>query len=199
MTTPMRNRMRRSTRPADYISKSRQAEAAKWGRPGGCTFSFTGEFPDMADSQPVEAAGRRRNYMENRHTGSYHAIRQDDARRMPVINKHGVHVVTAMVLLMVMALGLGSVLLVQMGRRQEVRATIGYKQDRITVLTTECYQTERAIAAQSNDVNIRQEAVRMGLISSKGVNVHYLEAPADAVITLPDQTAIQSLASIWGQ
>ena len=39
----------------------------------------------------------------------------------------------------------------------------------------------------------------MGLISSKGVNVQYLEAPQDAVITLADRSAIQSLASIWGQ
>ena len=199
MTTLMRNRMRRSTRPADYVSKARQAEAMSWGRPGGCNFSFSGEFPDMADQQPVEATGRRRNYMEGRHTGSYHAIRQDDARRMPVINKYGVHAGTAMAIFLALIVCLGGVLLVQIGQSQEVRTAISYKQDRINVLTTECYHTERAIAAQSNDVNIRQEAVRLGLISSKGVSIHYLQAPTDAVITLSEQTSIQSLASIWGQ
>lgn len=199
MTTPLRNHMRRHTRPADFVSKSRQAEAMTYGRPGGCSFSFTGEFPDMPDHQPVEATGRRRNYTSGRTTGSYHAIRQDDTARMPAINKHGVHVLPAMVMLAALVVCLGSVLLTQMSERESVQSAINYKQDRIAVLSGECANTERAIASQSNDVNIRQEAVRMGLISSKGVDVQYLEAPADAVITLADRSAIQSLASIWGQ
>ena len=199
MTTPMRNRMRRHTRPADFVSKSRQAEAMAFSRPGGRSFSSTGEFPDMADQQPVEATGRRRNYTSARTTGSYQAIRQDDTSRMPAINKHGVHILPALVMLVALMVCLGSVLLVHMGERNEVQADINRKQDRINVLTVECANTERAIATQSNDVNIRQEAVRMGLISSKGVNVQYLEAPQDAVITMAEASVIQSLASIWGQ
>jgi nanoRNase/pAp phosphatase (c-di-AMP/oligoRNAs hydrolase) len=72
----------------------------------------------------------------------------------------------------------------------------------VSSLTTEemdrCGVTRQDIAAQSNDVNIRQEAVRMGLISSKGVSVHYLEAPKDAVITLAGTSGVTALASIWG-
>ena len=64
MTTPMRSRMRRQTRPAKYMSRSCQAEPAAWNRPGSCSFSFTGEFPGMADDQqPVEAT--------NRHAGKF--------------------------------------------------------------------------------------------------------------------------------
>lgn len=199
MTTPMRNRMRRHTRPADFVSKSRQAEAMACGRPGGRSFSFTGEFPDMADQQPVEASGRRRSYTSGYQTGSYHAVRQDDARRMPAINKHGMHVLPAMALLAALMICFGSILLVQLGERKAVQTAINQKEDRINVLTVECARTKNDIALQSNDVNIRQEAVRMGLISSKGVAVQYLEAPKDAVITLPESTVIQSLASIWGQ
>ncbi len=199
MTTPKRNRMRRHTRPADFVSKARQAEALTFSRPGGCAFSFNGEFPDMADQQPVEAKSRRRSYTAGHNTGSYEAIRRDEARRMPPVNKHGVHVLPALVMLMALMVGLGSVLLVQMGQRNAVQSAINYKQDRINVLTVACASTERDIASQSNDVNIRQEAVRMGLISSKGVNVMYLDAPEDAVITLADAAGIQSLASIWGQ
>ncbi len=199
MTTPMRNRMRRHTRPADFVSKARQAEAMAFSRPGGCSFSFNGEFPDMADQQPVEAKGRRRNYTAGHNTGSYSAIRRDDARRMPPVNKHGVHLLPALVILMALVVGLGSILLVQMGERNAIQTAINHKQDRINVLTVECASTERAIASQSNDVNIRQEAVRMGLISSKGVDVQYLDAPQDAVITMAEASVIQSLASIWGQ
>jgi len=199
MTTLANSRMRRHTRPADFISKSRKAEAMAFSRPGGRSFSFNGEFPDMMDQQPVEATSRRRNYMTGRSTGSYHAVRQDDAARMPAINKHGVRVLPAMVMILALVVCLGSVMLTQMAERDKVQTAINYKQERIATLTGECANTERAIASQSNDVNIRQEAVRMGLINSKGVSVQYLEAPQDAVITLADASVIQSLASIWGQ
>jgi hypothetical protein len=195
----MRNRMRRHTRPADFISKSRQAEARACRRPGGRSFTFTGEFPDMQDLQPVEASSRRRNYTSGTNTGAYHAIRQDDTARMPAINKYGVHVVPAMAALLVVVIFLCSIFAVQLDERAKIKNAIAAKQDRIGVLQVECGRTETAIAAQSNDVNIRQEAVRMGLISSKGVNVTYLEAPQDAVITTADQAVVAALASIWGR
>lgn len=199
MTTPMRNRMRRHTRPAEFVSKARQEEALSFSRPGGRSFSFAGDFPEMGDTQPVEATARRRSYTAGRTTGSYSAVRADEACRMPAINKHGVHVMPAMVMLMVLAVGLGSILLNAMGERSQMQRAINQKQDRINILTVDCAATERAIASQSNDVNIRQEAVRIGLISSKGVDVQYLETPADAQITLPESNVVQSLASIWGQ
>ena len=198
MTTPKRNHMRRHTRPAGYISKSRQSEAMAWGRPGSRAFSFTGEFPEMADQQPVEATGRRRNYTASHNTGSYHAVRQDETRRMPVINKYGVHFVTALAMLAVVAVVLGSFFFAKMDERGKVLDAINGREERISELTVMCGETRNAIQSQSNDVNIRQEAVRMGLISSKGVAVQYLEGPRDAVITLKDQTVIQSFASIWG-
>ena len=199
MTTLMRSHMRRHTRPADFVSKSRKAQAMAFSRPGGRTFSFNGDFPDMADPQPVEATGRRRNYTSGHNTGSYQAVHQYDTARMPAVNKYGVQFVPALVMLLALVVCLGSVMLSQLAQRDNVQHAINAKQDRIAVLSGECANTERAIASQSNDVNIRQEAVRMGLISSKGVNVQYLEAPQDAVITLADRSVIQSLASIWGQ
>ncbi len=199
MTTPMRNRMRRHTRPADFVSKSRQAEAMTYGRPGGRSFSFTGEFPDLADQQPVEAKSRRREYTTGHSTGSYHAIRQDDTARVPAIGRHGVSLMTGVAMFAAAIMVIGLVMGVQLQQRDAVLDDIARKQDRINVLTVECANTERSIASQSNDVNIRQEAVQMGLISARGVNVQYLEAPKDAVITMADQTVVTSLASIWGQ
>lgn len=199
MTTPMRNRMRRSTRPADYVSKARHAESVAAGRPGGCTFSFNGDFPDAYDPQPVEASSRRRNYTAGGQSGGYHAVRQDDAQRMPVINKHGVQGMTALAMLVVMMLVLGGILLGQMGQRSDIVNAINRKNDRVLTLAAECSRVKTNIAAQSNDMNIRKQAVLLGLISSRGVNVEYLAAPTDAVITLPESTGISSLASIWGQ
>ena len=199
MTTPMRNRMRRHTRPADFVSKSRQAEAKSYGRPGGRSFSFTGEFPDMADQQPVEATSRRRNYTSGHHTGSYHAVRHDDTFRMPAVNKYGVRFLPAMAVFAALLICMAAVLYSHMDERQNVKDSIRAKQDRIEVLEVERINAEKAIALQSSDVNIHQEAVRMGMISSQGVKVQYLEAPQDAVITLADQSVVQSFASIWGQ
>ena len=199
MTTPMRNRMRRHTRPATYVSKARQAEAVVSGRPGARSFSFHGEFPDLGDYQPVEATGRRRNYTSGHQTGSYHAIRQDETSRMPVISKYGVHYTTALAMLAVLVVFLGSILFTQLDQRSKLLSAIQTKETRIGELTVKCSNTRDDINLQSNDVNIRQEAVRLGLISAKGVAVEYLEAPTDAVITLQDQTVVQSLASIWGR
>ncbi|MBE5811447.1 MAG: hypothetical protein E7318_11020 [Clostridiales bacterium] len=198
MTTPMRNRMRRHTRPADFVSKSRQAEAMAFCRPGGRSFSFTGEFPDMQDQQPVEASSRRRQYTSGSSTGSYHAVRHDDTARTPAVSKYGVRFMPAVVMLAVLAIFLFSIFGVHMDERERISNAIDAKRDRITVLEVQCGQTRDQIATQSNDVNIRQEAVRMGLISSKGVRVNYLQAPTDAVITLTGTNGITALASIWG-
>ena len=107
MTTPMRSRMRRQTRPANYMSRSCQAEPAAWNRPGSCSFSFTGEFPGMTDDQqPVEATSRRRDYTApGRNTGAYRAVGQEDTRRIPVISKYGLRFGAAM-LAFVLLLGM---------------------------------------------------------------------------------------------
>lgn len=199
MTTPTRGRMRRQTRPAKYMSKSCQVENVSWSRPGSCSFSFTGEFPDVSDAQPVEVKSRRRSYTSGSSTGSYHAIRRDETHRMPVVNKHGVNIVAAAAMFIAVFVLLFGVVAAQLVERADVMTAINVKQDRINTLTAECASTRSAIAAQSNDMNIRQEAVRLGLISSRGVEVEYLQGPADAVITLKEQSVIQSLASIWEQ
>lgn len=199
MLTPMRSRMRRHTRPAGYISKSLKAEAVSLGRPGSRAFSFTGEFPDVADQQPVEAAPGRRQYTAHRTTGSYQAIRQDEPRRMPPINRFGVHFVTALCMLAVFVAVLGSFVAARFDQRDDLMELISSHEAEISELTVLCEQARSAIQKKTNDMNIRKEAVRIGLVSSKGETVHYLEAPADAVITtMQNQSVIQSIASIWG-
>ena len=106
MTTLAHGRMRRHTRPADFVSKSRKAEAMAFSRPGGRSFSFNGDFPEMADQQPVEASSRRRNYTTGHTTGSYQAVHQSDTARMPAINKYGVQIVPALVMLLILAVNL---------------------------------------------------------------------------------------------
>ena len=129
-----------------------------------------------------------------------------ELKRIPVILDADTGVDDTMALLLaaqhpmldVLAIFLFSIFGVQMEERERISDAIEAKRDRITVLEVQCGQTRDQIATQSNDVNIRQEAVRMGLISSKGVRVNYLQAPTDAVITLTGTSGITALASIWG-
>ena len=198
MTTPMRTHMRRSTRPAKFVSRSHQAESMAWGRPGNSSFSFSGEFPTMGDQQPVEACSGRRVYTSSRMTGGYRPVRSEDMQHMPAINKYGVQCGTGLVMLAVLLVVLGGILMARFDMRSQVIATIARNQDTINALETKCTSVQNDIDALADSMNIRKEALRIGLISSRGVQVEYLDAPVNAVITQTDQTAIQALASIWG-
>lgn len=198
MTTPMRNHMRRSTRPAKFVSRSHQAESMAWGRPGNSSFSFSGEFPTMGDQQPVEACSSRRVYTSSRMTGGYRPVGRDDMQHMPAINKYGVQCGTGLVMLAVLLVVLGGIFMARFDVRGQIIDAIARSQDSINTLETKCTIKQNDIDALADSMNIRKEALRIGLISSRGVQVEYLDAPVNAVITQTDQTAIQALASIWG-
>ena len=169
-------------------------------RPGSQGFSFTGEFPEMENWRPVEATGHRRDYTRpSVEKSTYRAVGNEDTNRLPIVNRYGVRFGAAMVYFVVLGVLLAGTAIWVSAGNAGVSMRLASQEFRMEELNETSSVTLSEIARRSSGVNIRQEAVRMGLISSKGVNVHYLEAPADAVITLPDQTAIQSLASIWGQ
>lgn len=200
MTTPMRSRMRRQTRPAKYMSRSCQAEAAAWNRPGSCSFSFTGEFPGMADDQqPVEATNRRRNYTApGRTTGAYRAVGQEDTRRIPVISKYGLRFGAAMlafVLLGVFAGLIGN----ELRQQGQLYTVIEAYNNEEASLKAACSQTRDSILTESDGVLVRQKALLLGMIDSAGVEVRTLQAPLNADITLAEQSLPYTLASIWGQ
>lgn len=201
MTTPMRSRMRRQTRPAKYMSRSCQAEAAAWNRPGSCTFSFTGEFPGMTDDQqPVEATSRRRNYTApGRSTGAYRAVGQEDTRRLPVICKYGMRygiVMLAIVLLLGVFTAFVGAELHQQGQLLDAIEAYNTKEASLKVA---CSQTRSDIQVESDGVLVRQKALLLGMIDSAGVEVHTLQAPQNADITLAEQVLPYALAAIWGQ
>lgn len=201
MTTPMRSRMRRQTRPAKYMSRSCQAEPAAWNRPGSCSFSFTGEFPGMADDQqPVEATSRRRDYTApGRNTGAYRAVGQEDTRRIPVISKYGLRFGASM-LAFVLLLGVFAGLIGnELHRQGQLYSVIEAYNNEATSLKTACDQTRSAIWTESDGMLVKQKALLLGMIDSAGVEVRTLQAPLNADITLAEQALPYTLASIWGQ
>lgn len=201
MTTPMRSRMRRQTRPAKYMSRSCQAESAAWSRPGSGRFSFTGEFPGMAeDQQPVEASRRRRDYTAaRRETGAYRAVGREDTRRSPIACKYGLRygaaIMTFVLLLSVFAAAIGAELHQQ---GQLLHSMNEYSAD-VEKLKVSCNDMRETIRQESDDVLMQQKALLLGMINSAGVEVHTLYGPDNAEITLAGQTMPYTLASIWGQ
>lgn len=201
MTTPMRSRMRRQTRPAKYMSRACQAESAAWSRPGSCTFSFTGEFPGMADDQqPVEATNRRRNYTApGRNTGAYRAVGQEDTRRNPVACKYGLRYGAAM-LAFVLLLGMFAAFIgAELHQQGQLYTVIEAYNNEENDLKAACNQTRSDILTESDGVLVRQKALLLGMIDSAGVEVRTLQEPQNADITLAEQALPYALASIWGQ
>lgn len=193
-------RVHRHTRPAAYMDRSRQARQARAQRPGASGFSFTGEFPEVEyASTPVEAASRRRQYTSaSADTGAYRALGDMDAVRTPAITRYGVQLHTALVMIFALLVVLGCVWVNGMAETSAVSKHISQQQTRIEELTIANADAKGQIAARCNDVSIRKEAVRLGLISSKGVDVIYLTAPDNAIITPANTTAAQVLVASAG-
>lgn len=191
--------MHRHTRPAAYADKKMKRRAVKASRPGSYGFSFTGEFPEMPDWQPVEATERRRRYaVANGQTGSYQAVGSDGTMRMPAINRYGVRLGPAVAMLVVLAVLLAGFIVFQYAENTRMAKLLSEQVTRMDALAVEANTTLNEITLQSNGVNIRQEAMRIGLVNSRGVAVEYLDVPEDAVFA-PGTNGTQNLASVWGQ
>jgi len=190
--------MHRHTKPAAYADK-RQQRAARMNRPGAYGFSFTGEFPEASSFQVVEATERRRRYtVPNGQTSAYQAVGSSGTMRIPTINRYGVRLGAAVVLLIVLAALLGGTVVMQVSQNTHLAKSLSEQTKRIDALAAEANTTLNAITQQSLGVNIRQEAGRIGLRSSRGMDVEYLDVPVDAVFG-PGAANAQDMASVWGQ
>jgi len=199
MMTARSTGMHRHTRPAAYADKKAKRRAVKSSRPGSYGFSFTGEFPEMGDWQPVEATERRRRYaVANGQTGSYQAVGREDAQRIPVINRYGVRLGPAVILLVVLAALLAGFIVMQVAENTRMAKLLNEQVVRMDALAIEANTTLNQITLQSSGVNIRQEASRIGMRSARGVVVEYLNVPEDAVFA-PGNGGTHDLASVWGQ
>lgn len=199
MLSARSNGMHRHTRPAAYADKKMKRRAVKAGRPGSYGFSFTGEFPETPGWTPVEATERRRRYaVPNGQTGSYRAVGSEGTMRIPVINRYGVRLGPAVIVLVLLAALLAGFIVWQCSENSRMSKLLSDQLIRLDSLTAEANTTLNEISVQSSGVNIRQEATRIGLMNSHGVVVEYLDVPEDAVFA-PGVGGTQDLASVVGQ
>lgn len=191
--------MHRHTRSSKYVDRKAMKRTVKANRPGNQGFSFTGEFPEMADWTPVEAQGRRRSYTRPAgHVNAVHVVGHEDVERMPVVNRYGVRLGAALVFFVVLGSLLAGTALLVNADNAGVAKRLSQQEVRVAYLQEESATINSEISFRSNGLNVRQEAMRIGLRSSENMQVIYLDVPSNAVYSR-DTYAAQNMASILGQ
>ena len=132
-----------------------------------------------ANPIPDQPARPRRRRSE-RHS----AVGSHDTGRIRLIGREGVKGTLACVMLAVLICTLGIAGLV--GRSQVIEAgkRVNDMQSRIEAVNRRNEELETELALSAAEVNVSYQAVQMGMISAKGVNVIYLTAPEEANLIL---------------
>ena len=189
--------MHRHTRPAAYADR-RGAQHSGSFRPGAQGFTFTGDFPDVLSTRSVDATGQRRRYAAGAGVqGTYQPVGEMDTGRLPVVSRYGVKLVPALAMLVVMAALMACGVLMVRAEGTKTAKLITAQENQIQTLSREAGDTVNAIALHSNDVNIRQEARRMGMINARSNTVFYLDVPENAVIGPGSVNDAEDLAAVW--
>lgn len=191
--------MHRHTRSSKYMDRKAMKRTVKANRPGNLGFSFTGEFPEVSDWAPVEAQSRRRSY--TRSTGRVHAVNtiaHEKTERLPVVNRYGVRLGAALVFFVVFGSLLAMTALMVSAGNGSVVTRLEQQTARRNELIEEQSTLAGEIAFRSNGLNVRQEAMRIGLRSSENMQVIYLDVPTNAMHS-QDSFAAQNMANILGQ
>ncbi len=201
MMTRLFSHARRFTRVAPYQDKRGMRERMYTQRPGNHDFSFTGEFPEEQDDKPVQVAGGLRAY-----AGTGMGRNTQPMGRMDTAHRHGIElgsvhrsVVIAAALAVLLSMG-GLQLRYQSEISQQAKS-YSSAFARMEELEERSAELEKQIAQRTNDVNIRQEAVRLGLISPQGISATPLHVPDEELITPAADAAAnaESLAIIFGR
>ena len=200
MLSAMFTGMHRHTRSSKYMDRKAMKRTVKANRPGSHGFSFTGEFTDAAEWAPVEAIGRRRCYMKaTGENSAVDAVMNDSVERLPIVNRYGVRLGAALVFFVVFGVLLAGTAVMAYAQNTGVAKRLAQQAARMETLNENAATLQSEIAFRSNGVNIRQEAVRIGLKSSRGTDVVYVDVPADAVLSLGAYGTAQDMASVFGQ
>lgn len=141
---------------------------------------------------------RRRNRRSDRH---HEAVGRHDTGRVPAVGHEGMSGPAACVALVCLIAVLGVVCLVGRSNVIEAGKKANDLQRRIEEIGLINEGLETQLAVSASEVNVGYEAVQMGMISAKGVDVIYLSAPESANMKLAGSgTSMTSeyLATILG-
>ncbi len=129
------------------------------------------------------------------------AIGTHDTGRVPAVGHEGMSGPAACAALMCLIAVLGIACLVGRSGVIEAGKKANDLQKRIEDVTLSNEGLETQLAISASEVNVGYEAVQLGMISAKGVDIIYLSGPDDAVLRLAGTAASMTseyLATILG-
>lgn len=193
--------MHRYTRSSRYVNRKKMKQTIRASRPGNQGFSFTGEFPEAEDWMPVEAMRRPRSYTSPAQDGGVNdAVNSSVSERLPIVSRYGVRLGAGVALLTLWVALLSAVLIGAYSVNAGLSKGLAQQAVRMETLSEDSITLQSEIASRSSGVNVRQEAVRIGLTSSRGMDTEYITVPENAVIDPASYGLLrQDVASVYGQ
>ena len=192
--------MRRYTRSSGYVNRKKMKQTIRAGRPGNLGFHFTGDFPESEDWTPVEAVRRPRSYTSPAQDGGVsQAVGVGVSERLPTFSRYGVRLGMGVALLAVWVAILCGVLISAYSVNAGLSKRLAQQAVRMEVLQEDSITLQSEIARRSSGVNVRQEAVRIGLTSSRGMPTEYVSVPDSAVIDPASYGLRTDTAVVFGQ
>ncbi|MBR3763848.1 MAG: hypothetical protein IKK57_04755 [Clostridia bacterium] len=192
--------MHRYTRSSRYVSRKKMKQQVRANRPGNQGFTFTGEYPEAESWQPVEIGRRSRSYMTPGDEIHMSAVVDGTlTERLPVVSSRGVRLGPAIAALLVLVALLAWIWMGAYTVNAGISARLSQQTVRMASLDNTAASLESEIALRCSGVNVRQEAARIGLKSSRGMTSQYVSVPEGAVINPANYGVRQDTASILGQ
>lgn len=159
-------------------------------------------LPFMEDDAIYDANTMGVERRRNRRSDKYHpAVGTHDTGRIPPVSRDGLSGPAACVALVCLISLLGIACLVDRSNVIEAGKRVSTMETRIEEMGLINEGLETQLAVSASEVNVGYEAVQLGMISAKGVDVIYLSAPEAANMTIAnvDNTLTgERLATILG-
>ena len=192
--------MRRYKRVARFVDRKKMKQTVRTNRSNGQSISFSGDFPEAGNWTPVEAFGCRRSYMQPAaEKGIERVVGSEDVGRLSLFSEHGVRLGAGVTMLVVLAAVLCGIWVWTYSQNSGVSKRLAMQETRMVSLAEESTTLRSEIASRSSGVNVRQEALRIGLKRSTGAANAYVDVPSDAVIDPATYGLMRDTASVFGQ
>lgn len=192
--------MHRYKRVARYADRKGMKETIKASRTARTSIDFNGDFPQADQWTPVESFPISRDYTRpSRDSGVNDVVRPDHLERRRVFSEHGVLLGPAVAMLTLLAVLLGIWWGVEFAENMNVSKRLAAQESRMESLRTEEVLIKGQIATRCSSVNVRQEALRIGMKNTRGMATKDLELPQNAVIDPDNYGLRRDTASVFGQ
>lgn len=197
------------TRPAKWMDKGSRRKPRMQGRDNrGEVMSFSVDFlPGFSDERgsmtPVYVADRCDRPQRGWTQPTQQPVTAFDTERKhaPLFSHEGVNLRAGVSLLLAVMIVMLAVVAVSYGEISSINRDVNASRERIEALQGMCYDTEARIAQSASEINVTISAVEMGMISARGVNVIYLQAPEAAVMSNPGTGMLSAeyLGAVFGE